>query len=523
MADQDTERDSAAPAHPRTVDEASRQRLQILDITADLARRLDFESVARRIVDAVTEVTDFRVATVTVRDGDRCRRAATAGLAEGRIGLITPFERWTALLNPAWRCGGISYLVPPEAPAQWADIPDIPPSDHPDAWTAAHGLVLTLLDDRDDIVGFLTVDEPRSGRLPDAATVETLEVFARQAQVAFVNARLYALANAQAATMAQLFEVAKTMATTSDFDEVVPRIVTAVRDRLDAYEVTLVRAMGGSAELRRCRGDADDVTTLTVPVTGPLQRLADALRATGSLLIDDVGDRPDLARWLTPGTRTLMVAGKVANDELAVALAVTSDRPAAFGERDAAFLEGLLDITVVAIRNANLYEEVRFAAERDALTGLRNRRLFWSTLHEALDDASRRRPLALAIVDIDDFKQVNDQHGHDVGDRALRHVAVRLEGGIRETDSAFRIGGEEFVLVMPNTSADGARTVLGRIAQSVKRSRLDLPTLTVSAGVAVAPHDAVTADELFSAGDAALYRAKRAGKDRTEFAGGARR
>ncbi len=521
MADQDAGHDSTAPARGGDTDEASPQRLQILDITADLARRLDFETVAQRIVDAVTAVTDFRVATVTVREGDRCRRAATAGLADGRVGMLTPFEHWTALLDPAWRCGAISYLVPPEAPAQWADVPDIPPSDDPDAWTAEHGLILTLLDGDDDIVGFLTVDEPRSGRLPDAATIETLEVFARQAQVAFVNARLYALANAQAATMAQLFEVAKTMATTSDLDEVVPRIVAAVRDRLDAYEVTLVRAMGGSAEIRRCRGN--DVTTLTVPITGPLRLLADALRETGSLLIDDVTDRRDLARWLTRGTRTLMVAGKVEHDELAVALSVSADRPAAFGERDAAFLDGLLDITVVAIRNANLYEEVRFAAERDALTGLRNRRVFWSTLHDALGDASHRHPLAVAIVDIDDFKQVNDRHGHDVGDRALRHVAARLESGIRETDSAFRIGGEEFVLVMPNTSAEGARTVLDRIGQSVKRSRLDLPALTISAGVAVAPHDAVTADELFSASDAALYRAKRAGKDRTEFAGAARR
>nr|MBA3372891.1 GGDEF domain-containing protein [Euzebyaceae bacterium] len=170
----------------------------------------------------------------------------------------------------------------------------------------------------------------------------------------------------------------------------------------------------------------------------------------------------------------------------------------------------------VAMRNADLYEEVRFAAERDALTGLRNRRVFWRQLRQALEQATGDRPVALAVIDIDDFKAVNDRHGHDVGDRTLVHVAGRLEGGVRETDSVFRIGGEEFVILLPDTGSKGARAVLERIRTSVKRSRLDLPAVTISAGVAVAPLDAATADELFNAADAALYRGKRAGKDRVE-------
>ncbi|MBA2528444.1 MAG: diguanylate cyclase [Euzebyales bacterium] len=495
------------------------QRVHLRDITADIARRLDFETVAQRIVDAVIQVTDFAVATLTLREGDRCRRLATAGLPDGRLGMVTAFERWAVLLEPDWLVGGFSYLVPPEAPALWADIPDIPASDDPDAWTAEHGLVTTLLDHTGEIIGFIAVDEPRSGRLPDSETIETLEVFAGQAQVAFANAHLYESARRQYQTMQQLFDVAKAMAATADFEQVAPRIFSALQDRLDASSMSVVRVHGPVADVRRVTAQRPDaIETTTVDVVGPLADLAELVLRHGSIRIDDLHDHPQLQSHVAPGTCSLLLAGYAEDGQLVVALTVSSPRPAAFTDDDAAFLRGLVDITAVAIRNADLYEEARFAAERDALTGLRNRRVFWTILQQALGKATTDRCMALVLIDVDDFKLVNDIHGHDTGDRALVHVASRLESGVRQTDMVFRIGGEEFVLIMPDTSAAEARMVLTRISDALKRSRLDLPQLTISAGVALAPIDAVTADGVFSAADAALYRAKRAGKDRVVLA-----
>jgi len=505
-----------ADARRASGDDGSRRGSRVLEIAADISRRLDFEVVAQRIVDAVIEVTDFAVATVTVREGGRCRRVATAGLVDGRIGMTTPWENWTVLLQPDWLVGTVSYLVPPEAPANWADIPNIPASDHPDAWTADHGLVVKLLDDDHTIIGFLAVDEPRSGRLPTAVTVETLEVFALQAQVAFANARLYTVAQHQAQTMAKLFDVAKMMASTAEFSQVVPSIVRAVQERIDTVEVSVVRVYGDTALLHSAGADRAGLVLREEPLTGPLVALVDEIAAAGCLVINDVGARPELQDRLHPRARSLLIAGKQDKGTLFMALSVTSDKEGAFSTDDRYFLRGLADITAVAMRNADLYEEVRFAAERDALTGLRNRRVFWRKLRQALEQATGDRPVALAVVDIDDFKSVNDHHGHDVGDRTLVHVAGRLEGGVRETDSVFRIGGEEFVILLPDTGPTGARMVLERVRESVKRSRLDLPAVTISAGVAVAPLDAATADELFTAADAALYRGKRAGKDRVE-------
>ena len=483
-----------------------------------LGARLDFEPVAQQIVDAVVDVTDFKVATITVREGDRCRRLATAGLADGRIGITTPFEQWAVLLQEEWRRGANSYLVPPEAPAQWADIPDLAPSDDPNAWTADHGLLLPLRDYEAEIVGFIAVDEPRSGLLPDDTDIEQLEVFARQAEASFVNARLYALARRQADTMAELFNVAKTMATTADLEQVVPRIIQAMINRYDALQVTVGRVVGNEIEIRVHDADGSGETdTRLVRLGGAALELREELERSGTIVINDVSQRPEVQAWLRPGSAALLAAG-VHDEHRTVTLSVASDRTAAFDAEDEAFLRGLLDITVVAMRNADLYKEARFAAERDPLTGLRNRRMFWSTVESMLGTASAAHPVTLAVVDIDDFKQLNDAHGHDAGDRALLHVAGRLESGVRETDAVFRIGGEEFVLLLPGSCAEGAVVALERIRNSIGRTRLEIQAVTVSAGIAVATSPRITADAMFAAADAALYRAKRAGKDRVEVA-----
>ena len=511
MSDHGTKTPSPDGHHPPSGGGASR--------AAGLGPGLDFQPVAQEIVDSVIEVTDFKVATITVREGDRCRRLATAGLADGRIGITTPFEHWAVLLQDEWRRGANSYLVPPEAPARWADVPDLAPSDDPNAWTADHGLVLPLRDYDEAIVGFIAVDEPRSGMLPDDTTIEQLEAFARQAVASFVNARLYALARRQADTMAELFNVAKTMATTADLDQVVPRIIAAMLNRYDAMQVTVGRVIGDEIEIR-VHGPAtgDEAETRLVRLGGAVLQLRDDLERSGTIVINDVSQRPEVEAWLTPGTAALLVAGVHDDDHRIVTLSVSSDRAAAFDSEDEAFLRGLLDITVVAMRNADLYQEARFAAERDALTGLRNRRMFWSTVQSVLTAAAEDHPVTLAVVDIDDFKQHNDVFGHDAGDRALLHVAARLESAVRETDTVFRIGGEEFVLVLPGTSASGAVVALDRIRDAVGRTRLELDTVTISAGVATATSPAITGDELFAAADRALYKAKRAGKDRVEVA-----
>lgn len=175
-------------------------------------------------------------------------------------------------------------------------------------------------------------------------------------------------------------------------------------------------------------------------------------------------------------------------------------------------------------RNEQLEEAVsrlRMLSVTDPLTGLKNHGFFFDRLSQELDRARRYgRPLAVIIVDIDDFKVVNDAFGHSVGDRVLRSVGEVFRASVREVDVACRIGGEEFGFVLPETDEEGARKAAERIRSAVAALGVaEVGQVTVSAGVAVYPVHAEARDELIEAADMALYQAKHEGKNCVRVAG----
>ena len=162
---------------------------------------------------------------------------------------------------------------------------------------------------------------------------------------------------------------------------------------------------------------------------------------------------------------------------------------------------------------------LQLEASTDALTGLHNRREFESGMVREMERARRMGvPLSLAIIDIDFFKRINDQHGHDVGDRVLREVAQALQGGIRKSDLLARIGGEEFALVMLGTQPPGAWVVLERLRLAVAALRLPAGTATIGCTISIGITDRVDSDVdwpmLYKRADEALYDAKERGRNR---------
>ena len=175
------------------------------------------------------------------------------------------------------------------------------------------------------------------------------------------------------------------------------------------------------------------------------------------------------------------------------------------------------------VRVAALQRELREQALRDPLTGLYNRRaLIERYAGERSHQRATGQPLALAVIDVDHFKRINDGHGHAMGDRVLCAVAAAMAGGLRLTDTVFRTGGEEFVLLLPGADIDHAARRVEALRRSVADVDVGLPgvRITVSAGVAapVAGDDGL--DSLLQAADRALYRAKTAGRDRVVVAAG---
>ncbi|MET0420984.1 MAG: GGDEF domain-containing protein [Acidimicrobiia bacterium] len=171
--------------------------------------------------------------------------------------------------------------------------------------------------------------------------------------------------------------------------------------------------------------------------------------------------------------------------------------------------------TALALRNASLLVEVERLATRDSLTGIANRRLFDESL--ARETARSQRlgaPLSLVVFDVDHFKQINDSFGHLTGDAVLRDVAEALVAGTKGFDIAARLGGDEFVLLLPGCRREDAVKVADRVRSEIIR-RSNSTAVTISAGVATMPDNAVDGERLVSAADAALYDAKRRGRDRS--------
>ncbi len=165
-------------------------------------------------------------------------------------------------------------------------------------------------------------------------------------------------------------------------------------------------------------------------------------------------------------------------------------------------------------------DSLRAEADRDYLTGLANRRRFRTALGNELERWRRyRTPCALLLVDIDHMKQINDAHGHSAGDVAIRHVAAALVALSRDNDTAARLGGEEFALLLAGATEASAGAAAERLRQAVCDTPVEhVGPVTISIGVAACPAHATTERTLYAASDAALYRAKDAGRNCVMFA-----
>ncbi|MBU2294410.1 MAG: GGDEF domain-containing protein, partial [Gammaproteobacteria bacterium] len=166
-----------------------------------------------------------------------------------------------------------------------------------------------------------------------------------------------------------------------------------------------------------------------------------------------------------------------------------------------------------------LHEQLQEQALCDPLTGLYNRRYLDEFFSRELALAQRERtPISLALIDLDHFKLLNDEHGHLEGDDVLKGVAQHLLENLRSSDAVFRIGGEEFLLILPRADAHEARARMETICRDLAAH--PLPTrggaryVTLSAGLALWPEQGLVLDELLQVADAALYKAKHAGRNR---------
>ncbi|XSG84178.1 MAG: GGDEF domain-containing protein [Methylohalobius sp. ZOD2] len=202
---------------------------------------------------------------------------------------------------------------------------------------------------------------------------------------------------------------------------------------------------------------------------------------------------------------------------------LTLQRRKRFSEAELRGLESLLCCLIYPLRNALLYYQALQSAYTDPLTGLYNRTALHSVFQREWKLAQRQKtPLSVLVLDSDYFKQINDNHGHAAGDAALIKIAHCLEQTVRASDIIFRYGGEEFVILLNNTPAEGGYLLAERVRQAIQSIDCSdiAPDLriTMSIGVAALNHLEETPEQLLKRADDALYRAKRQGRDRVVVA-----
>jgi diguanylate cyclase (GGDEF)-like protein len=220
-----------------------------------------------------------------------------------------------------------------------------------------------------------------------------------------------------------------------------------------------------------------------------------------------------------------MLAVPILREHQLLGLVTTVDpEDGGFGDDDIESLSALAVQAGVAIENARLHRVVERQAVTDALTGLANRRQFYEVLGREYERAQRfGTPLSLILLDIDDFKQINDSRGHLAGDAVLHGVAATLAELIREIDMAARYGGEEFAILLPQTAQEGAALLAERLRREIASRPIrfgpdEIEGITASFGVAAGPEDSMTQIDLIASADAALYQAKRDGKNHVTVA-----
>jgi diguanylate cyclase (GGDEF)-like protein len=196
---------------------------------------------------------------------------------------------------------------------------------------------------------------------------------------------------------------------------------------------------------------------------------------------------------------------------------VALHQPRALGGSQLNALEAMARLTATGLERVRLFEQLRNAADTDLVTGVHNHRYLQERLRQEVARGARSHsPLAVLMMDLDKFKQVNDRHGHADGDRVLHNIGATIMAQVRTTDIVARYGGDEFVVLMPDTSAERAELVTRRVVDAILERRHELSngshvSVGVSAGLAQYPDDGRTTAQLLATADAAMYEAKRGG------------
>jgi diguanylate cyclase (GGDEF)-like protein len=365
----------------------------------------------------------------------------------------------------------------------------------------------------DQVVGVLDCQSEKLNHF-DAETVDLLTLFSTQASMALQNARLYSLERRRASQLEVINAIAQQMTAVLDLNELLSKVCLLIQQAFRVSQVSVLLRDEDDLVMRASHG----TLSAQVQAGGRLpagEGVWGRALETAKTLIANQAASPDSRLYLESSSQ--MCIPLISFGQALGVLVLDSNRSGTFNANDTQPLESVADICATAIQNAHYVERVKQLAYLDGLTGIFNRRFFELRIAEEIE-RSRRFGTGFGVVmmDIDQFKRLNDEFGHLLGDEVLRQVSSIFSQQVRKIDVVCRYGGEEFAILLSQTSPPQSLAIAEKLRRIVET--WDFPgvarPVTISAGAANYPEHGTTRDELVQAADAGLYAAKQAGRNR---------
>jgi diguanylate cyclase (GGDEF)-like protein len=334
---------------------------------------------------------------------------------------------------------------------------------------------------------------------------------AGQLGVAIENARLFTEEQRRARHLAFLNNISKMAISSEDAEQMMANIVREIQKnfRYDHIGIGIMDYATKDIEIKAEAGTASQTLGRRIAVgSGVLGKVA---RTGVSALVQNAG-RGQLAGVLPESRAVLCLPISLWRDSARV-LNVESRDENAFAPQDVLILNTLADLLATALHNSFVFQKLQQQSITDGLTGIKTRRFFWEALSSEWKRASRSgRPFSVVLVDLDKFKEVNDSLGHLEGDLVLARVGRVLEQKCRQSNVVARYGGDEFIILMPETGIEQAQVLAERLRLWLATDpMLEEHHITGSFGVASFPAHGFSMEDLIRVADAGMYVAKHAG------------
>ena len=482
----------------RTMEQELRELRTVVELTRTLTSTLELPEILRIVLDRLKSLTQAEALSLMLYDPERDELvfAATETLRENAIvGLRLPPSR--SLASWVARSGESAMVNDVRGDPRF--YPEI---DRVTNFTTRNLLSVPLVR-RDRVIGVLEVANRHGGGDYEDGDRVRLESLAAEAG-----------ADCDPDTLCRDADAMRTL---------LARAVTTAPS--EAAALLLLDPAGRELVFRASRTIQSGVIDgLRLPasqgIAGWVARNRQAVR------LDDVASDPrhfaGVGEQTGLASRTMICVPMVSKDTLRGVIQILNKvDDSTFTEAELSLAQTLADHAAIAIENASLYRQAYVASITDDLTGLGNTRHFHRSLADVM---TQGRPVSLVILDLDNFKAVVDRYGHLAGSRSIAQIGRVIGRLVRPGDVAARFGGDEFVIVLPDTGTEEAH----RLAESVRKSieaceqldgeDVDLSRVTASVGVATFPVHAADAESLFRQADAAMYSAKRSGKNRVSVA-----